>query len=42
MTLAVGVGVLKDLQGNPESFLDVIPVDYVAHQLLVASAYAHI
>ena len=30
VTLAVGLGVMKDLQGNPEQFFDVIPVDYVA------------
>ena len=30
MTLAVGLGVMRDTLGNPESFLDVIPVDYVA------------
>ena len=39
MTLAVGLGVMRDTLGNPESFLDVIPVDYVARQLLVAIAY---
>ena len=39
MTLAVGLGVMKDTLGNPESFFDVIPVDYVARQLLVAIAY---
>ena len=40
MTLAVGLGVMKDMPGNPDSTFDAIPVDYVAHQLLVATAYA--
>jgi len=40
MTLAVGLGVCTDMPGNPDSFLDVIPVDYVCRQLLVAIPYA--
>ena len=39
-TYAVGMGVLKDCPGNPEYFLDVIPVDTVARQLLVSIPYA--
>ena len=30
MTLAVGLGVMKDMPGNPDSSFDAIPVDYVA------------
>lgn len=41
MTLAVGLGVMKDMPGNPDSFLDIIPVDYVARQLLVAIPFAY-
>ena len=40
MTLAVGLGVMKDMPGNPDSTFDAIPVDYVARQLLVSIAYA--
>ena len=39
-TLAVGMGVMKDLQGNPETFMDIVPVDYVARHLLVSAAYS--
>ena len=40
MTLAVGLGVMTDMPGNPDSSFDAIPVDYVARQLLVAIAFA--
>ena len=40
LTLAVGLGVMKDMPGNPDSTFDAIPVDYVARQLLVAIAFA--
>ena len=40
MTLAVGLGVMKDMPGNPDSTFDAIPVDYVARQLLVSIAFA--
>ena len=40
MTLAVGLGVMKDTPGNPDSTFDAIPVDYVARQLLVSIAFA--
>lgn len=40
MTLAVGLGVMKDMPGNPENFLDIIPVDFVARHLLVAIPFA--
>lgn len=40
LTLAVGLGVMKDMPGNPESFFDIIPVDYVARQTLVAIPFA--
>lgn len=40
MTLAVGLGVMKDMPGNPNVTLDVIPVDYVVRQLLVSIPYA--
>lgn len=42
MTLAMGMGVMKDMPGNPDSFIDIIPVDFVARQLLVAIAYARL
>ena len=29
-TLAVGLGVMTDMPGNPDAFIDIIPVDYVA------------
>lgn len=30
LTLAMGMGVMKHMPGNPDYFLDVIPVDIVA------------
>ena len=39
VTLALGMGVLKDMPGNPENFIDIIPVDFVSRQLLVGIAY---
>ncbi len=41
LTLASGMGVLKDIPGSAESYVDLIPVDFVARQLLVALPYAH-
>ena len=38
LTLAVGMGVAKFMPGNSDFFLDVIPVDLVVRQLLVAAA----
>ena len=29
LTIAVGLGVMKDMPGDPETSLDVIPVDYI-------------
>lgn len=29
-TLAIGLGLMRDIPGNPDSCLDFIPVDYVA------------
>lgn len=40
LTISMGLGVMKDMPGNPDSSIDVIPVDYVARQLLVAVVYA--
>ena len=40
LTLAAGMGVLKDIPGSPNAFVDLIPVDFVARQLLVAIPYA--
>ena len=35
-TMAVGLGVMRDVPGNPESFFDCIPVDIVSKQLLAS------
>ena len=40
LTLAAGMGVLKDIPGSPNAFVDLIPVDFVARQLLVAVPFA--
>mmetsp|Transcript_41764 Transcript_41764/g.55028 ORF Transcript_41764/g.55028 Transcript_41764/m.55028 type:complete len:292 (+) Transcript_41764:692-1567(+) len=40
IALAMGLGVLKDMPGNPDGCIDVIPVDYIARQVLVGIAYA--
>ena len=40
VTLAIGLGVMKQMPGNPDAFLDIIPVDYAARHLLVAIPYA--
>lgn len=40
LTLALGLGVLKDMPGNPEACADIIPVDIVAHQILASAAFA--
>nr|ADI60057.1 fatty acyl-coenzyme A reductase [Euglena gracilis] len=37
--LAVGLGVLQELQGNASSVCDLIPVDHVVNMLLVTAAY---
>ena len=35
----VGLGLLKDMPGNSGAFTDIIPVDYLARQVLVSLAY---
>ena len=40
MTLDRGLGVMKDMPGNPDATVDAIPVDFVARQLLVSIPYA--
>ena len=40
LTLASGLGVLRDIPGSPNTFVDLIPVDFVARQLLVAVPFA--
>ena len=42
LTLALGLGVLRDMPGNPDGCIDVTPVDFVAAQLIAACAYAHL
>jgi fatty acyl-CoA reductase len=41
VALLTGLGILKDMTGNENNIADVIPVDYVAKQLLVQTAFAH-
>ena len=36
----VGLGILKDIPGNSDSLVDIVPVDYVAKQVLVSLAFA--
>jgi hypothetical protein len=36
----VGLGILKDIPGHSDSLCDIIPVDYVARQVLVSLAFA--
>lgn len=36
----VGLGILKDIPGHGDSLCDIIPVDYVAKQVLVSLAFA--
>ena len=38
-SLMVGLGVLKDVEGRGDGTADVIPVDYVAKQILVSVPY---
>ena len=42
LTLALGLGVLKHMPGNPEGCIDVMPVDYSAHHLITSIAFASI
>lgn len=41
IALLTGLGILRDMTGNENNIADVIPVDYVAKQLLVQTAFAH-
>lgn len=39
VSLMTGMGILRDLPGNPTNIADIIPVDYCARQILVAIPY---
>lgn len=41
VALLTGLGVLRDMTGNENNIADVVPVDYVAKQVLVQTAFAH-
>jgi len=38
-SLAVGLGILRDMRGNGQLIADLVPVDFVARQLLVTIPY---
>lgn len=40
VSLIVGMGILRDLPGMGGNIADIIPVDYVANQILAAIPYA--
>ena len=38
LSFAAGIGILKYVHGDPDSIADLIPVDFVCNQIIVATA----
>jgi len=38
-SLLVGLGVLRDMPGNPNFIADIVPVDFVARHILLSIPY---
>lgn len=39
MLALIGLGVIKEMKGKKETIFDIVPVDFVANMIIVATAF---